>query len=80
MPKCKELILQVLASSDRPLAAHEMHIIGYSENNICTRLSEYARAGLVEGSYRKGKSFKEWRLRTGQLELIRKGYATDIWN
>jgi len=71
MPKCKELILQTLAMSDKPLAAHEMKIIGYSENNICTRLPELAKAGLVEGTYSKGTSYKEWYLKKGQIDLLR---------
>ena len=69
---CNDRILEVLANSPTPLAVHEMKIEGYSENNVATRLSELCRAGLVEGSYRKGQSYKEWYLKRGQLELIRK--------
>ena len=72
MPHAKQMILDVLAKSNNPVAVHEMGIIGHSENALASRMCELERAGLVEGSYRQGKSFKEWRLRTGQLELIRK--------
>ena len=71
MPKCKELILQRLATSSVPLATHELHILGYSENNIATRLSEMARAGVIEGTYRKGQSYKEWYVKKGQIDLLR---------
>ena len=58
----KDLIVKRLEEAGTALAAHEMHIVGYSENNICTRLSELAREGIVKGHYRVGDHCKEWRL------------------
>ncbi len=60
----KDLILQQLKESRTPLAVHELHIEGYSENNLATRLSELAREGKVIGRFRKGENFKEWSLAT----------------
>lgn len=71
MPKLKAIVYRVLSSSKTPLAVHEMGIIGYSENNIATRMSDYAREGWVEGTYRKGQSYKEWYLKKGQIDLLR---------
>lgn len=71
MSKLKAIVYRVLASSKTPLAVHEMGIIGYSENNLATRMSEYAREGWVEGTYRKGQQFKEWYLKKGQIDLLR---------
>jgi hypothetical protein len=58
----KSELLRILppATSDSWWAVHEIPVIGYSENNIATRLSELARAGRVVGRIRKGESFKEW--------------------
>lgn len=58
----KELILKRLQESSQPLAVHEFYIMGLNENNIATRLSELAKEGIVQGNFRKGKSFKEWSL------------------
>ena len=58
----KDLILSRLSESPRPCAVHELHIPGYNENNISTRLSELAREGKVRGVYRRGFRFKEWSL------------------
>ena len=66
----KRRILQVLAATERALAVHEFELIGVSENNIATRLSEMAKAGLVIGTRRPGQAFKEWQIPVGQLPLI----------
>lgn len=71
MPKCKELILQALGNSEKPLSVHELCIEGYSENNLATRLSELSRAGLIEGTYRPGTAYKQWYLKRGQINLLR---------
>ncbi len=59
----KDLIIDRLLSCGEYLAVHEMKIIGYSENNICTRVSELAKSGIIEGRYRKGFNFKEWKIK-----------------
>lgn len=58
----KAELLKVLppSSSDKWLAAHELQIIGYSENALCTRLSELAKEQRVTGRTRAGKHYKEW--------------------
>lgn len=56
----KREILRTLAVAPHPLAVHELKIPGYSENCLATRLSELAAAGLVKGSTREGKAYKEW--------------------
>lgn len=61
-PTAKSAILARLAASSVPLACHELGIMGYNENNLATRLSELAKVGLVVGTYRQGKAFKEWAL------------------
>lgn len=58
----KEMILKRLKELGRPVAVHELGVIGYSENNLATRLSELARAGVVVGARRPGFAFKEWSL------------------
>lgn len=45
-----------------PLAVHELHITGHSENALATELSIMARMGLCAGRYRPAKRFKEWSL------------------
>lgn len=59
----KSRILEAL-SADRWVAAHELCLVAISQNSICTRLSELAAAGLVEGRVREGKNFKEWSIAT----------------
>lgn len=70
-PTAKPEILRVLGESRTPLAVHELRIPGFNENNLASRLSELARAGLVVGVKRPGKPFKEWSLvrAAGQAEL-----------
>lgn len=58
----KQEILKRLKDAGRPLACHELQIIGVSENAAATRLSELANLGLVVGTRRKDKAFKEWRV------------------
>ena len=58
----KDLIVKRLEEASEPLATHELHIIGYSENNIATRLSELQSEGIVKGHYRLGAHYKEWYL------------------
>jgi len=58
----KRLILEALAAADRPLAVHELGITAYSENCLATRLPELAKDGMVLGTPRPGKNYKEWRL------------------
>ncbi len=58
----KQAILERLKTAPEPLSVHELAIAGYSENNLATRLSEMAKAGLVVGIRRPGKAFKEWSL------------------
>lgn len=64
----KTEIIRALAVAEKPLAVHEMDIPLYSENNLATRLSEMAREGVVIGTTRPGKNFKEWKLAL-KLEL-----------
>jgi hypothetical protein len=61
-PTSKTLILERLEAAPGPLAVHEFHLVGYSENNIATRLSELAKAGKVVGVRRQGQAYKEWSL------------------
>jgi hypothetical protein len=58
----KSELLRILppATSESWLAVHELPVIGYSQNNLATRLSELARAGSVVGRIRKSEAFKEW--------------------
>ena len=59
---CKELIIERLKLyKDQWLTPEEMIIPGYSINNVCTRLSELARQGYIQGRVRNGKNYKEWR-------------------
>lgn len=57
----KELILKRLKEAGQPLAIHELCLMGYSENNLATRISELAADGLIVGSFRPGTHFKEWK-------------------
>ena len=58
----KPLILERLKEIGKFSAVHELHIYGYSENCIATRLPEMVKDGLVVGRYREGENFKEWGL------------------
>lgn len=58
----KQEIVRRLKELGKPVAVHELGVIGYSENNLATRLSELAKAGIVIGARRPGFAFKEWRL------------------
>lgn len=60
MSTAKEAILNRLRFSPKPLAVHELQIIGVSDNAAATRLSELARDGKVWSAFRKGENFKEW--------------------
>lgn len=60
-----ELLCRVLVQMDeagKPLAVHEFdwNALCISENNLATRLSEWAKRGLVVGNWRKGAGYKEW--------------------
>lgn len=59
----RQLIIKTLYEAGRPLATHELSIVGISENAAATRLSELARDGIVVGQVRQGKRFKEWALK-----------------
>ncbi len=69
MTTCKQEIIKALALAEQPLAVHEMPIPLYSQNNIATRLSELAKEGVVVGTVRPGKNFKQWAL-VFKLELV----------
>lgn len=56
----KDLIVNRLLESTKPLACHELKIVGYSENTIATRLSELAKDQIIIGRQRKGYLYKEW--------------------
>lgn len=56
----RDLILERLSDISW-LAVHELKIQGVSDNAAATRLSELAKAGLVEGRVRPGAHYKEWR-------------------
>ena len=58
----KEAIINRLRFSPSPLAVHEFKIMGYNENNLATRCAELAKEGKIIGDYRKGETYKEWRL------------------
>jgi len=58
----KEYILQELSNSLLPMAIHEFSTHKFSQNNLATRMSELAKAGLIEGRVRRGKCYKEWYL------------------
>jgi len=58
----KSAILEYLRVTGIPCAIHEILIPGVSQNAIGTRLPEMAKAGLVVGTIRNGKSYKEWSL------------------
>jgi len=59
-PTANELILRALTESPVWISVHEFAIEGVSQNNIATRLSEFARKGKVRGRIRGGKRYKEW--------------------
>lgn len=66
----KQIIIECLRESTKPLAVHELPMTGYSQNNLATRLSELAREGVVKGQFRPHTSFKEWTLNPTQLVLF----------
>lgn len=74
MSEIHDTILKVLGYAGRPLAVHEMRedsrLKLFSENNICTRMSDAELSGAfidgvrvgqkVWGATRIGKHYKEW--------------------
>jgi DNA-binding HxlR family transcriptional regulator len=63
-----QLILKSLSTAyPRPLAIHELGIMGHSECALSARLRELRRDGFVEGLPRPGKAFKEWTLTASGL-------------
>jgi len=59
--KVSEVLIQILTAG-KALAVHEFDRsrMNISQNNLSTRLSEWARAGYVEGNFRPGTKYKEW--------------------
>lgn len=66
----KEMILKRLGESEEPLPVHKLGIVGYSENNLATRLSELQREGKVVGTFPGHRPYKVWALAKGQGELF----------
>lgn len=62
---CKDRIMEWIRYCNQPQAVHEIGIIGYSQNNIATRLNELEREGLLISNFRHGKRVKEWGLSDG---------------
>src|SRR3989338_3519635 len=62
MTGAKPLILDRLKEIGKFSAVHELHVWGYSENCIATRLPELAKDGLVVGIYVGKEKFKRWGL------------------
>ena len=64
-----------LEAAGRPLALHEFDLDGISQNNLGTRLPEYAKEGWCYGVQRNGTQYKEWGLtewlrpKQGELDL-----------
>jgi hypothetical protein len=58
----KQAIIERLKKSPEMLAIHEMGFLGHSQTAISARLREMRREGLVCGSTRPGKKFKQWGL------------------
>ena len=68
MQTLKDRVLWHLERAKKPLAVHELRdLIGnVNENNLATRLSEYAKEGLVIGKQAEGKMYKVWELNISQ--------------
>lgn len=58
----RQAILRVLGNARRPMAIHELEIIGHSQISLARRIYELAREGKVASVDREGKNFKEWAL------------------
>lgn len=76
---CKEQIISWLKYYRKPMAVHEIKLLGYSQNNIASRLNDLEREGYLISNFRKDKRFKEWVLvsaafikfdQNGQGELL----------
>ena len=75
MTSTKQDILERLRMADRPLAVHEFDLIGRSQNNIATRLSEMQRVGVVSGVKADGKAYKIWSLTPERRQVELKAAA-----
>jgi len=55
-------VLNQILTAGKALAVHEFDRsrMNISQNNLSTRLSEWARAGYVNGNFRPGTNYKEW--------------------
>ena len=62
-PTARALILDRLANTQRPLAVHELEVIGHSQISLARRLYEMQRDGLVTSANRPGTAYKEWSMR-----------------
>ena len=65
----RQSLLRVLGDARRPIAVHELEIIGHSQNALATEISDMAREGILAGNYRAGFRFKEWVLATPSKTL-----------
>jgi DNA-binding HxlR family transcriptional regulator len=68
----KERALAHLYEVNKPLAVHELRdmLKDVNENNLATRLSEWAREDLVYGEVFKGHAYKIWSITEKGKELI----------
>ena len=72
----RERVIWYLERQTKPIPAHELRdLLGdVNDNNLCSRLCEFARDGLVIGEKAEGKAYKVWRIvradKQGQIQLI----------
>lgn len=56
----RQAIIKALYESPRPLALHEIPVVGINQAAASARLRELARDGIVVGTRRPGTAYKEW--------------------
>lgn len=66
----KEALIQELSHSDRPLAIHEIGLMGVSQTSMSARLREMARAGIVVSVPVPGRKYTAWAIKPGQGDLL----------
>lgn len=66
----RQMIVKRLYEAARPLALHELDLIGVNQAAASARLRELRRDGLVSSVPVPGKRFTAWVLNGGQGQLL----------
>ncbi len=66
----RQALVKALYESPRPLALHEIPVIGINQAAASARLRELRRDGIVESVPVPGRKYTAWRLVPAQGQLL----------